>query len=64
MKIKLKKDQILPNNWKQCGYTMKDWEDLNNGKTVEMQEIPDLIEKYVDAVESVSKIKKKDRGDK
>ena len=64
MKIKLKKGVILPNNWKQCGYTMKDWEDLNNGKTVEMQEIPNLIEKYVDAVESVSKIKKKDRGDK
>ena len=59
MKIKIKKDQIMPNNWKQCGYTQKDWEELNNGKEIEMGKIPDLIKGYVDAVESVSKIDNK-----
>ena len=62
MKVKIKKDQILPNNWKPLGYTQADWEKLNKGETIEMDSIPNEIEKYVDAVESVSKKIIKDGG--
>ena len=54
MKIKLKKDKILPNNWKSCGHTAKDWEDLNNGKTIDVGKVPELIEDYIDVVSSGS----------
>ena len=31
MKIKLKNGIVLPNNWKNCGCSAKDWADLNSG---------------------------------
>ena len=58
MKIKLKRHQVLPNNWKSCGHTADDWENLNNGKSIEVDKVPSLIESYVDVVESASKPKK------
>ena len=63
MKIKLKRHQILPNNWKACGHSAEDWEDLNNGKSIEVEKIPSLIENYVDVEKSASK-PKKEKGDK
>ena len=63
--VKIKDGQILPNNWKECGYTAQDWEDLNSGKSIEMGQVPVLIKEYVDVVESASKFKqKKVKGDK
>ena len=63
MKIKLKKNQTLPNNWKACGHSFEDWEDLNSGKSIEVGKVPSAIENCVDVVESASK-PKKDKGDK
>ena len=53
----------MPNNWKDCGCSAKDWTDLNNGKSIEVNSIPELIEDNVDVVESASK-PKKEKGDK
>ena len=65
MKIKLKKNQILPNNWKSCGHSLEDWEDLNNGKSIEVAKVPSPIEEYVEVVESATSYKqKKQKGDK
>ena len=67
MKIKLKNGMALPNNWKSCGYTKDDWDDLNNGKTIKVDSVPNLIEDKVDVVESASKPKKQKKekeGDK
>ncbi len=66
MKVKLKKDRILPNNWKSCGYTADDWENLNNGKTIDMDKVPELIENDIDVVSSGSSTssKYKNKGGK
>ena len=65
MKIKLKKNQILPNNWKSCGYSLEDWEDLNNGKSIEVAKVPSAIENYVEVFDSKTSYKqKKQKGDK
>ena len=65
MKIKLKRNQTLPGNWKQCGHSFEDWEDLNNGKSIEVGKIPSPIENYVEVVESApSNKQKKYKGDK
>ena len=62
MRIKLKKGVILPNNWKSCGCTKTDWEDLNAGKSIEIGSVPELIKDNVDVVESASKPKEKKEG--
>ena len=65
MKIKLKKGVVLPNNWKSCGCSAEDWADLNNGKSIEVNSVPKLIENNVDVVQSTSKPKeKKQEGNK
>ena len=65
MKIKLKRHQVLPNNWKSCGHTADDWENLNNGKSIEVEKVPSLIENYVEAVElTPSNKQKKQTGGK
>ncbi len=63
MKIKLKKGVVLANNWKSCGCTKDNWDDLKAGKSIEVNSIPKLIENNIDVVESASKPKKK-KGDK
>ena len=60
MKIKLKKGVVLPNNWKSCGCTADDWADLNNGNSIEVNSVPNLIKDNVDVVESASKNKNKE----
>ena len=64
MKIKLKKGVVLPNNWKSCGCSAEDWADLNNGKSIEVNSVPKLIEDNVDVVESASKSKNKSKESK
>jgi hypothetical protein len=57
MKIKLKdKNTILPNCWKECGCSFEDWENLHNGKSIEVSNLNN-IEHLVD----VSKSKKGDK---
>ena len=59
MKIKLiDKGTALPNIWKSCGASYGDWEELQNGKEIEVNNIPDAISSLV----NVSGAKKK--GDK
>ena len=59
MKIKLKNGVVLPNNWKSCGCSAGDWADLNGGKSIEVNSVPDLIKDDIDVVESASKNKNK-----
>ena len=47
MKIKLKEGS-LPNIWKQCGASLKYWENLHSGKEIEVKSIPDSINHLVD----------------
>ena len=59
MKVKLKKNIKLSNNRNFMGLHSNDWTLLNQGKSVELNSIPDLIK---DLIEIISKSKKK--GDK
>ena len=44
MKIKLiDKGTALPNIWKSCGASYGDWEELCNGKEIEVKTVPDAI---------------------
>ena len=63
MKIKLKRGIKLPNNWKSCGCTADNWADLNAGKSIEVNSVPNLIKDNVDVEGSASKPKEK-KGDK
>ena len=59
MKIKLiDKGTALPNIWKSCGASYGDWEELRNGKEIEVKSVPEAISSLV----SASGTKKK--GDK
>ena len=59
MKVKLKDKSVkLPNMWKQCGVSHEDWQELHNGKEVEMESIPENINSLL----NISGTKKK--GDK
>ena len=59
MKVKLKnKGTALPNIWKSCGASYEDWQELYDGKEIEVKSVPDAISSLV----SISGAKKK--GDK
>ena len=62
-KIKLKGGVVLPNNWKSCGCTQENWEDLNAGKSIQVSSVPNLIKDKVD-VEGTTSSKKNSKGDK
>ena len=48
MKVKLKdKGTALPNIWKQCGASYEDWQELCNGKEIEVKTVPDAISSLV-----------------
>jgi hypothetical protein len=52
MKVKLKKDEQLSSNNNYCNLAYEDWVSLNQGKSVELSEIPDIIK---DKIESKKK---------
>lgn len=54
MKIQAKRANNLPKNWKVIGLSSKDWNDLNSGKAIEVESIPDEYKSLVDEVESKS----------
>ena len=59
MKIKLiDKGTALPNIWKTCGASYGDWEELQNGKEIEVKTVPDAISGLVKAVALVLKNRK------
>ena len=62
MKVKLKKGIALANNWKSCGCTKENWDDLNAGKSIEVSSVPELIKDSLDGTESASKPKEKKQG--
>ena len=64
MKIKLKNPQVLPNAWKSCGMTKDDWKDLEAGKSVEVESVPQLIKHNIDVVGSASKQGQSPKGAK
>ena len=53
MKIKLKKDAQLSSRDNFCRLNYEDWLDLNNGKEVEFDKVPDSI-LVKDKIEEVS----------
>ena len=53
MKIKLIDQSIkLPNCWKQCGATIKDWEDLKAGKEIDVKSVCESMNGLVDVITS------------
>ena len=63
MKIKLKKvGTALPNCWKQCGVSKKDWDKLSKGFEIEVKSVQDSINSLVEVASVYST--KKNKGDK
>jgi len=51
MKIKLKdKSTALPNCWKSCGVDKDAWDELQNGKEIEVKQIADTIKGLIETV--------------
>ena len=65
MKIKMKDKKLrLPNVWKQCGLSIDEWKELQEGKEMEVTSVPDVVKNLVDVEESASKSKTKSTGGK
>ena len=65
MKIKIKDKKIpLPNAWKQCGLSIEEWKELQNGKTMKVTSVPEVMKNLIDVEESTSKLKTKSTGGK
>jgi hypothetical protein len=54
MKVKLKKGEKLSCNCNYCNLEHSDWVALNQGKVVELSEVPKLIKEQVEEVKSAS----------
>ena len=54
MKIKIKRSDTLPRNWKSIGLSSKAWEELNGGKAIEVEAIPSEYEGLVEEESSSS----------
>jgi hypothetical protein len=53
MKIKLKDaNTILPNCWKSCGATHEEWQSLQSGKAIEVNNVAESIENLVTIIKS------------
>lgn len=52
MKVKLKKDEQLSSNFNYCNLAYNDWVALNQGKSIELSKVPDIIK---DKIESKKK---------
>jgi len=49
MKVKLKKDEKLSSNYNYCNLAYNDWVALNQGKSVELSEIPKQIKNKIES---------------
>ena len=54
MKIKLKKGEKLSSNCNYCGLNHSDWVALNQGKTLELDVVPELIKEQIEEVKPTS----------
>jgi len=64
MKIKLIDKKIpLPNCWKSCGVNKDAWDNLQEGKEIEVKQIADGIQGLVES-KSFEPTAKKTKGDK
>ena len=54
MKLKIKNGEKLSSNQNYCGLALDDWTALNQGKIVELDVVPKLIEEKVEEVKSTS----------
>ena len=48
MKVKLKKDEQLSSNFNYCNLAYEDWVALNQGKSVELSSVPDIIKDKIE----------------
>ena len=56
MKVKLKDQNVkLPNIWKSCGVSLKNWDKLHNGKEIEVKNVPESIKSLVDIIGKTKK---------
>tara|TARA_X000001382_G_scaffold100073_2_gene74612 strand:+ start:39 stop:230 length:192 start_codon:yes stop_codon:yes gene_type:complete len=61
MKIKLiKKSTSLPNCWKSCGVDKDAWDELQDGKEIEVKQISDAIKGLVVSKSSATQTTKKE----
>ena len=61
MKIKLiKKSTVLPNCWKSCGVDKNAWDELQNGKEIEVKQIGSAIKSLVESKSSATPTTKKE----
>ena len=58
MKIKIKRSDTLPRNWKSVGLSSKAWEELNGGKAIEVESIPSEYKSLVEEVKESSSASK------
>tara|TARA_R100000773_G_C4115338_1_gene53443 strand:+ start:173 stop:346 length:174 start_codon:yes stop_codon:yes gene_type:complete len=53
MKIKLKSTEtLLPNCWKSCGVSHEEWQSLQSGKAIEVNNVAESIENLVTIIKS------------
>jgi len=52
MKIKLKKGEKLPSNYNYCNLPYDKWVALNQGKTVELDMVPNQLNEKIDKLNS------------
>ena len=55
MKVKLKKGEKLSSNMNYCGLDHGDWVALNQGKSVDMDAIPNRIKEQVQEIATTQK---------
>jgi len=53
MKIKLKKGQLIPRDNSFSGLSKKDFNDLNAGKAVDLENVPKLVDPFIEKEKSV-----------
>ena len=57
MKIKLKNGEKLSSMNNYCGLDIDSWTALNQGKTVELSEVPETLKEQAEVVKSASSTK-------
>ena len=53
MKIKLKKGQVVPRDNSFSGLSKEDWNSLNAGKSVELEQLPRMVKPFIEQEKSV-----------
>ena len=51
MKVKLKVGEALQNNWKSCGCSKQYWDDVKDGKSIDVNSVHRLIKNKVEILD-------------